>query len=526
MEKYAVTDTNDQLYDFFGVHRLDEKDNIYKYIFRIAYIKAKRVELIGDFISGSVALNKTADGIWEILYESDIPIEGMRYRYKIFSDGEISIIADPFSRLADASNASIIVDPESSTENDNYTRDIFLYEHPMNICVVDIACLNSKYYFSSGIYVNYREISSQIIEHLEYMSYTHLELTSKITYGSFCLDSNYGSIDDFKFFIDSLHREGKGIILDIHFNKDNENMFFYGSEGFRSFVISTVMYWFRKFNIDGIKLDLQELKLYGDEKYLLELLGFLNKKIHSEIPGAFLIANDHLSECALTAPLNKGGAGFSFKLNRGWLADLLDYLKSDSNSKQKKQSQITFSLNHACVEQFILPITEKASEINILPNKISNIKLLLGNLMLHQGKKSMFEFDFLNSSESIKNYRYALNSFYINNEALWELDNDKKGFKWIACDREHDCVIVFKRFSQKYSEILCIFNFSLEDKRDYSINNLVSGTLYREVFNSDDLKFGGAGRKNNEIIEISDSREMLLRLPPLSVVIFEPVEKH
>jgi len=442
MEKYILSEINDRIYDFFGVHLLHHQNNKYKYIFRVADINAKRIELIGDFISEPIALNKASNNeIWETSYESDIPLEGMRYKYKVFTESEIIIRTDPFSLYSDNDQASIIVSYEAFANKGSSEFCLYDRDTPMNIFVLDLESFCYSHRFSSQAYVNYREIMEKIIEHLNYMSYTHLEIIGTITSGSFCLDSNFGSIDDFISFVDGIHKNGNGIILDIHFKQNTENLFSYESEEFRSFVISTVMYWLREFNIDGIKLELKELKLYGSENYVLKLLECLNKKIYYEKPNAFLIADDHLLESELTVPLYKGGIGLSLKINRGWLLDMIDYMRSDSDERKKEQNFLTFPLNHACVENFVLPLTEKISEIACVSDVLPNIKLFLAVMMLQQGKKRVFESNFINSEEII-NYRHYLNRFYLENEALWKLDNDKKGFKWVTNDRDRDSIIV------------------------------------------------------------------------------------
>ena len=91
---------------------------------------------------------------------------------------------------------------------------------------------------SGGEFIGYRALAPRLAEHIKKLGFTHVELMPMMEHpyypswgyqvtGFFAPTSRYGSIDDFKFFVDYLHQHDIGIILDrvpAHFPRDSHGL--------------------------------------------------------------------------------------------------------------------------------------------------------------------------------------------------------------------------------------------------------------------------------------------------------------
>ena len=92
--------TNFRAYDFLGVHR-EEDDGKIKYYFRVWAPNAKNVSLCSSFTDWEDGLSMqrvNKEGIWELLIESDKPLEGEFYKYRVVGkNGQAHMKADPYA---------------------------------------------------------------------------------------------------------------------------------------------------------------------------------------------------------------------------------------------------------------------------------------------------------------------------------------------------------------------------------------------------------------------------------------------
>lgn len=250
---------SNRAYEYFGVHFISGTKGRYRYSFRTYSKEANAVYVVGDFIDGKgFRMNKiTPAGIWEATYDSDIPIEGMRYCYRVDLDDSTILQCDPYSQCSefDPCPYSIIRGTEPFEWSDKKVYDLrreLFYEK------------NEKHFTKLNIYeinggktsINYREIAAELSIWLRSSGYNYLELDlmdGKAMGDCFYPPLEYGSPDDFKAFVNALHRAEICLIIEwdpneplfSHFDLDRK------SPEFRSFVISAALFWLREFHIDG-----------------------------------------------------------------------------------------------------------------------------------------------------------------------------------------------------------------------------------------------------------------------------------
>ena len=355
-------------------------------------------------------------------------------------------------------------------------------------------------------------------------------------------------------------------------NKEWDTMNFdYGRTEVQSFLISSALFWLSQFHIDGLRIDAVANMLYLDYgkengqwrrnreggNINLEAVEFL-KKLNSEVfcarPSALMIAEESTAFPAVTKPPYDGGLGFNYKWNMGWMNDMLAYMSSDPLFRKGLHRNITFSLTYAFSENFILPISHdevvygKCSMISKMPGeykeKFDNLRAFYGYMAAHPGKKLLFmgnefaqfsEWDFTkeldwqllsyDSHKKMQKYVKDLNMFYLSRSELWENDFDWSGFEWISNDDSDQSVISFVRTDKSGKRLLIVCNFCPVKREKYRLGVPVSG-IYKPVFSSDYLKYGGSGTRIRSVksqkIPFHGRRESIsITVQPMSTVFYE-----
>ena len=374
------------------------------------------------------------------------------------------------------------------------------------------------------------------------------------------------------------HFDGKNL-----YESDNEQRaenwewgttnFDYGRTEVQSFLISNALFWFEEFHIDGLRIDAVANMLYlnygrkdgewqpnkyGDTGNLeaMEFLKKLNETIFKYHPQALMIAEESTSWPLISKPVYMGGMGFNYKWNMGWMNDMLDYVSLDPIYRKWNQDKLTFSLMYAFSENFVLPLSHdevvhgKCSLISKMPGdywqKFAGLRGFFGYWMAHPGKKLLFmggeygqfiEWNFDDSLDwhlveqypmhtKMLAYSKALNKFYVDNKALWQVDFDWNGFQWIDCnDNENSVVALVRRAEERSDFLVCVHNFTPEVRHGYRIGVPTKGT-YVEVFNSDLEEFGGSGVVNAGDIASEDypfhgrDQSIVITVPPLATVFY------
>ena len=347
--------------------------------------------------------------------------------------------------------------------------------------------------------------------------------------------------------------------------------FDYGRTEVQSFLISNAMFWFEEFHIDGLRIDAVANMLYlnygrkdgewtpnkyGDTGNLeaMDFLKKLNESIFKYHPQALMIAEESTAWPLISKPVYMGGMGFNYKWNMGWMNDMLKYMSLDPIYRKWNHDKVTFSFMYAFSENFVLPLSHdevvhgKCSLISKMPGdywqKFAGLRTFFAYWIAHPGKKLLFmggefgQFIEWNYDDSLDwhlpqqypmhkkmlEYSRALNKFYCDHKALWQVDFDWNGFQWIDCNDNENSVVSFIRKAEDPSDyIVAVCNFTPEVRHGYRIGVPEKGS-YIEVFNSDDEAFGGSGVKNEGEIKTEDvkwhdrDQSIVLTIPPMATI--------
>jgi 1,4-alpha-glucan branching enzyme len=458
--------------------------------------------------------------------------------------------------------------------------------------------------------LNYRELAKHLVDYVGDMGYTHVEFLPVMEhpfYGSwgyqiigyFAPTSRYGTPQDFMYLIDCLHQNNIGVILDwvpSHFPTDehglgyfdgthlyeyadprrgfhpdwNSYIFNYGRNEVPAFLISSALFWLRKYHADGIRVDAVASMLYLDYsrkegewipnqfggRENLEAISFLrrlNEVIYANFPDVQTIAEESTAWPMVSRPTYMGGLGFGMKWNMGWMHDTLEYISKDPVHRKHHHNTLTFSLWYAFSENYMLPLShdevvhEKGSLIGKMPGddwqKFANLRLLLGYMYAHPGKKLLFmggefaqwkewnhdsslEWNLLQylPHQGVQRWVKDLNQLYRSELSLSEIDFEKEGFEWINIGDWEQSVISFVRKGRTTKDImLVVCNFTPIPRLDYRVGVPLDGS-WKMVLNSDDKKYGGTGNSEfkeaeAEQIQFNDRKYSLsLTLPPLGII--------
>ena len=395
------------------------------------------------------------DGVWECFVPG--VGEGDTYRYRVVgADGVVRFKADPYAFGSELrpSNASVVTDIDNiKTSGDGYVRPHDPISSPISIYEVHLGSFKKDYTFSPDGFLDYVSLAHQLSEYVKYMNYTHVELMGICEYpfdgswgyqvsGYYSPTRRYGSPRQFAEFIDILHKNGIGVILDFvpaHFCTDSFGLesfdgtplyeyadplranypewgtkaFDLGKNEVSSFLIGAALFWINKYHIDALRIDAVAAMLFqsfgrrewrpnkdgGELNY--ESIAFF-KKLNTEVKraGAFIVAEDSSIYAGVTSPVEEGGLGFTFKWSLGWMNDTLKYLKEDPVFRKYHHGELTHTADYAFTENFVLVLSHdevvhlKKPMIYKFPgnmqDKFGCLKVLYTHMAGHPGKKLLF----------------------------------------------------------------------------------------------------------------------------------------
>lgn len=419
--------TNFHAYEYLGIHE-SKTDEGYRYTVRTWAPNAAGVSLVGDewgWDGEGLPLCRVSEGgVWEAEYSSSCSLAGGRYKLRLVTrDGRTFLKGDPYAFFSEggAGGASIIVGKSDFLFGDGEwmehrrrtvgERGASFLSAPLHIYEMHAL---SFLRHEDGTPYSYAELADFLIPYLKRMGYTHVELLPMAEHpyepswgyqvGAYYAPlSRLGTPNDFRDFVNRLHRAGIGIFMDwvpAHFPKDGWGLYEFdgqplyeyqgydrmesrgwgtryfdlGREEVQCFLVSNALYWLREFHLDGLRVDAVAAMLYRDYdraegewtpnswggRENLEAIAFFRKlgnAVSEEFPDVLLIAEESTAFPAVTAPASEGGLGFHLKWNMGFANDLFDYLGKDPVFRRYHHRALTFPMMYAYSEQYVLPIS-------------------------------------------------------------------------------------------------------------------------------------------------------------------------
>ena len=418
---------------------------------------ARGVRVLGDFDGWSGARNPMrslgSSGIWELFLPGVGP--GAHYKFRVLgADGAWREKADPMAFAAEVppATASVVTTSDYTWADEAWLSRRAQTEpstQPMSVYELHLAS------WRPGL--GYREIADQLMEYLGETGFTHIELlpVAEHPFGGswgyqvssyYAPTARFGSPDDFRYFVDTLHQAGYGVIVDwvpAHFPRDEWALarfdgtplyehadprrgeqpdwgtlvFDYGRSEVRNFLVANALYWLEEFHVDGLRVDAVASMLYLDYsrengewlpnvyggRENLDAVAFLqelNATVYKRHPGVMTIAEESTAWPGVTRPTHLGGLGFGLKWNMGWMHDTLNYLARDPVHRGWHHNEMTFALLYAFSENYVLPLSHdevvhgKGSLWNRMPgddwNKAANLRAMLAYMWAHPGKQLLF----------------------------------------------------------------------------------------------------------------------------------------
>ncbi|MGE4441210.1 MAG: 1,4-alpha-glucan branching protein GlgB [Desulfomicrobium sp.] len=451
-----------RLYEHFGAHPESLGPESGGTRFVVWAPNAAYVSVVGDFnawdrMAAPMSMRADNSGVWECFVPG--AFHGQRYKYYLSWPGGEAERADPFALFSEQppATASIIWDLDYAWTDEDWMRNRAARNALQSPWSVYEAHLGSWRRDEHGNFLNYRRLAHELAAYVKDAGFTHVEIMPVAEhpfYGSwgyqstgyFAPSSRYGCPQDFRYFVDHLHREGLGVILDWvpgHFPTDAHGLanfdgtalfehadprqgfhpewksaiFNYGRYEVAGFLICNAMYWIREFHLDGLRVDGVASMLYLDyarphdqwvpNRYggrenlaAIELLQELNKAVYEEFPDVQTIAEESTSWPMVSKPVYLGGLGFGLKWNMGWMNDSLTYMELDPIFRKFHHNLLTFALWYAYAENFVLPLSHdevvygKKSLLSKMPGdywqKMAGLRALFGYMYGLPGKKLLF----------------------------------------------------------------------------------------------------------------------------------------
>jgi len=418
---------------------------------------ARGVSVVGDWnywSEGADPLEPQAvSGVWAGVAPN--AREGQAYKFSVLgADGVTRLKADPIAFRAEPppKTASVLYRSRHSWRDDGWLE--------RREAADPLAAPMSVYEVHAGSWrqgLGWLDLAEQLTEHVVELGFTHVELMPVMQHpfgpswgyqvsGYYAPHAPFGEPDDLRAFVDALHAEGIGVLLDwvpAHFPRDEWALarfdgtslyehadprrgahpdwgtlvFNYGRHEVRNFLLANALYWLEEFHADGLRVDAVASMLYLDysreagewvpnrfggreDLDAVSFLQELNAVVHATHPGVAMLAEESTAWPGVSRPTDGGGLGFTFKWNLGWMHDTLDYLRHESVHRRWHQDELTFSMVYAWDENFVLPLSHdevvhgKGSLLRKMPGdewqQFATLRALYGHMWAHPGKQLLF----------------------------------------------------------------------------------------------------------------------------------------
>lgn len=568
--------THYEIYKKLGAHSV-EKNGEKGVYFAVWAPRAEQVFVIGEF-------NNWDETEHEMIKEKPLGIFtlfvpkahiGQMYKFLIHTEhGQKLYKSDPFANAAELrpGTASVVADINSFSWKDSvWIKNRESYQIDSSpVSIYEVHPGSWRKHFVEGDedgFYNYRELAHELADYVKEMGYTHVELMGiaehpfdgswgyQVT-GYFAPTSRYGSPEDFMYFVNHLHKNKIGIILDwvpAHFPRDAHGLadfdgaalyeyadprkgehpdwgtkiFDFGKNEVRNFLISNALFWIEQYHIDGLRVDAVASMLYldygkhpgqwvpnkyGDNKNLeaIEFFKHLNTVVTGRNHGVMMIAEESTAWPKVTGKAEEDGLNFNLKWNMGWMNDFIEYLKLDPYFKKPNHNKMTFAMTYAYSEKYILVLSHdevvhlKCSMINKMPgfyeDKFKNLMTAYTFMYGHPGKKLLFMGQEFGQWQEWSEKR-QLDWFLLSEERHAKLQNYVKQLNHIYTKypalHERDCVPGGFEWINCEDRDRSIFSFVRLSENGR--NNLLFVCNFTPVFR-EDYRVGVPKRKNYQLL--------------------------
>jgi len=391
-------------YHYFGINFDSAKNGWY---YREWAPEAFGLYLAGDFNewnNRSHPLSKNQYGVWEIFLDYDQYKDTFRHasKIKVWVEARNGFIA----RIP-AYITRVVQDDDTK----NYSGQLWFKEYSWNKQFLNNTPSKELYIYECHIGMaeekegigTYREFAINILPWIKELGYNAIQVMAiqeHPYYGSFgyhvsnffAPSSRFGDPEDLKFLIESAHKMGITVIMDIVHSHTVKNineglnqfdgtdyqyfhtgergthpqwdslLFDYGKIEVLRFLLSNIKYWIREYKIDGFRFDGVGSMMYfhhgnapinsqldyfenGVEWDAVTYLQLANHLIHQLKPEAITIAEDVTGMPGLTFDIQEGGLGFNFRLGMG-IPDFWIKLLKESKDEDWNISEIWHVLNN------------------------------------------------------------------------------------------------------------------------------------------------------------------------------------
>ncbi len=559
--------------------------------FRVFAPSARAVELLA--LDRVLPMQKIYDGNF---YELTLPEAGPGtvYAYRVHPrQGDPVDHCDPygFGMELRPDHRSVVRDLDEYTFGDDAWRRRPLRPGagPLNIYEIHLGSWRRK---EDGGFYTYEELAEPLADYLTESGYNAVEFLPLAehpcdeswgyqTTGFFAPTSRYGTAAGLMALVDTLHRRGIAVLLDVvpaHFAVDAYGLarfdgtclyeypsqdvgvsewgscnFMHSRGEVRSFLQSAAHYWLDRYHFDGLRFDAISRILYwqGDERRGVngngvEFLRTMNQGLQARHPGCILAAEDSTNFEGVTRPAEQGGLGFTYKWDLGWMHDTLSFLQTDPAARPDAYHKLTFSMLYYYKERYLLPLSHdevvhgKATVLQKMnggyEGKFPQGRALYLYMMVHPGAKLNFmgsEFGQLREWDEGREQdwmlrRYPLhdgfyhfirdlNRLYLQSPALWAKDDDPDGFAWLDCHREAQCLYLLERRGGG-QRLGAAFNFSDRPQRFALPTDPDTGA--RVLLSTDWQPYGGAAPAGEAPCRV-EAGSLQGEMAPFSAVVWE-----
>jgi len=601
-----------RLFDKLGAHAI-EFEGVRGTHFAVWAPNAQRVSVVGPFNTWDGRRHpmrvRLTTGIWEVFIPGIGP--GEIYKFEIVGqNGKVQPLkADPFARQSELrpKNASVVADPTPF----QWTDQAWMEERakkdwrrqPVSIYEVHLGSWRRR---ADGGFMSYDQLAEQLIPYAADLGFTHIELMPISEHpfdpswgyqptGLYSPTARFGDPAGFARFIDSAHRAGLGVLLDwvpAHFPTDefglsrfdgtalyehldprqgfhpdwNTAVYNFGRKEVVSFLVNNALYWLERFHLDGLRVDAVASMLYLDYSrksgewvpnqfggnHNLEAVDFL-KRVNTEAyrlhPGVMMIAEESTSWSGVSAPADKGGLGFGFKWNMGFMNDTLRYMSRNPIHRRYHHNDLTFAALYAYAENFILPLSHdevvhgKGSLLAKMGGddwaQFAGLRAYYGFMWGWPGKKLLFmgqefaqreewneakglDWWLLDapSHDGIRRLISDLNAAYRELPALHARDTEPEGFQWLIGNDQANSVFAFARKAPGEAPVVVVSNMTPVPRESYRVPMPLAGN-WVERLNTDAGWYGGTNKGNQgKVVARASEVEGLgpyadLYLPPM-----------